>query len=256
MSEWTEYQSYIVPGVIGVVITVAGTILRWTWCRKWGPYVVEFGLCVLCAAVIGWWKGLFIAGVTFVIYIAMRLNLWFSLDNRRRILQLERDIREKGIVKSFSIVSDESNEVLSGADWRRAELVKPVHPRWITDLPGTQWIAHRRQVTTEEAQQGCTYRVKKVFEIVADADPSSLMGTLYFRVDNVATCTINDKTVKHGKGHRNLQKAVLSDCLKTGENTIEFQVHNNAQGARGTVEGNPTGLLYRVEFQYRLRGTP
>ncbi|MFQ5482512.1 MAG: hypothetical protein ACE5ER_07120, partial [Nitrospinaceae bacterium] len=160
---------------------------------------------------------------------------------------------EAANTKTVLYASGISTEVFdkSAKAWRGA-VICSLNPLW-QGIKGAQWVAHREQLTLEEAITGGRQRFRRQFSLASQQVKALKRADLVLRADSVCHVQVNGTALKQDFGGAEFPDPFfldISDYLVEGENSVEFEVINYAQPEVQAPEDNPLGLIYRLHLEY------
>jgi hypothetical protein len=122
-----------------------------------------------------------------------------------------------------------------------------VHPNWTAEIDGAKWVWMGNADSFDfESEQ--TYTVENNFVFSGAASSAKL----WIAADNGYIVRLNGKEIASDLDGHNYENVayygVDPTLVLSGENIIEFKITNDAQEG-GTIETNPTGVLYKFEIE-------
>lgn len=168
-----------------------------------------------------------------------------SRENRSRHQQVLK-VPERRLV---TVLSGPEAEVEKDGRWVPATACWR-HPRWKRgDITGATWISSSQRVSEECAKKGGTIRMRHRFQLPDGTEIDRSLGKLFLAVDDVAKIYCNDVFFGERRGCGQVHAIDLGPgTLRTGMNELLIEVTNRPGGDRANPEGNPMGVVYRLEL--------
>lgn len=156
--------------------------------------------------------------------------------------------------KALVLVSGRETEYLDIATntWKPASLCRE-NPRW-RSMKGSQWVWTRDSVTLEEAKTGTQSRFRARFTMPTGAEDSIVDAHLFIRSDDTCRIFFNDVSLLQPFGGSEYPDPFIVDIAKyvrSGDNSVVFEVSNFSNPAATSPDDNPTGLIYRLHLEYK-----
>ncbi len=156
--------------------------------------------------------------------------------------------------KTLLFTSGEETEFydIESESWRPASICQ-MDGSW-RGIKGSHWICIRDSLTVEEAKTGTQKRFRLKFDLPAGKEKSIVRADLFLRADDVCHIIVNDVGLKQEFGGSSYPDPFIIDIdsyLKSGENTVTFELICFSKPEAKTPEDNRTGLIYRLHLEYR-----
>jgi len=145
-----------------------------------------------------------------------------------------------------TVVSDTSNKV----DQLLTAVNAYKSPSWTSSIPGASWIWVSEKVQNPAINE--THSFTKQFEWKGSTVSSAI---LQVASDNNYKVYINGAQVKSGENFTSYDEVSVTSQIKSGTNEIRVEV-TNIGIPNSTPEGNPAGLLYKLNVTGNCAHTP
>ena len=121
-------------------------------------------------------------------------------------------------------------------------------------IKGSQWVWIKNTPTLEEAKTGSQNRFRLRFDLPSQAKKTFVRADLFVRSDSICRIAINNVKLEQEYGGADYPDPFLIDIskhLNWGSNDIRFDLISFAKPQAVTPEDNRTGLVYRLDLEYR-----
>ena len=137
-------------------------------------------------------------------------------------------------------------------NWQQASICK-MNGNW-RSIKGSQWVWIRESVTLQEAKTGTKNRFRLKLNLPIDCrDECIVRADMFLRSDYECHITVNDVRLNQDYGGASYPEPFIIDVgknLKSGENTLYFELMSFAKPEVNDPEDNLTGLIYRLHLEY------
>lgn len=156
--------------------------------------------------------------------------------------------------KTLFLVSGKETEYYDTKtdSWHQASVCE-MGDKWKA-LKGSQWVWIRESISLEKAKTGGQNRFRVEFHIPLETESSIVRADLFVRSDDTCRIVVNDIGLPQQYGGAEYPDPFMLDIgkyIKSGCNTITFEVQNFAKPSATSPGDNPTGLIYRLHVEYK-----
>ncbi len=136
-------------------------------------------------------------------------------------------------------------------DWKPSAICQ-MKDSW-KNIKGGQWIWIKESLSIEEAKTGTQNKFRINFDLPMTSASSIVRADLFLRGDDVCRVTVNDIGLNQEFGGAEFPDPFIVDIvkyLKSGKNTLQFELISFAHPEASNPEDNPTGLIFRLDMEY------
>ena len=137
--------------------------------------------------------------------------------------------------------------------WEKASICK-MNKNW-RSIKGSQWVWVRESAALEQIKTGTKKRFRLKINLPSDSSGEHIVrADLFLRSSDECRLNINDTSMNQAYGGASYPDPFIVDIgryLKSGENTIYFELISFARPDAEETQDSLAGLIYRLHLEYR-----